>query len=42
VRAKVALTRVSQEPHHLYTSPNIIRTIKQRRMKWAGYVEQRV
>jgi hypothetical protein len=25
---------------HLYSSPNIIRMIKSRRMRWAGHVEQ--
>jgi hypothetical protein len=24
--------------HNLYSSPNIIRQIKSRRMRWAGYV----
>jgi hypothetical protein len=28
----------SNELHDLYTSPNIIRIIKSRRMKWAGHV----
>jgi hypothetical protein len=28
----------SQELHNLYSSPNIIRIIKSRRMKWAGHV----
>jgi hypothetical protein len=26
------------EPHNLYTSPDIIRHIKSRRMRWAGHV----
>jgi hypothetical protein len=26
------------ELHHLYSSPNIIRQIKSRRMRWAGHV----
>jgi hypothetical protein len=26
------------EYHHLYSSPNIIRQIKSRRMRWVGYV----
>jgi hypothetical protein len=28
----------SEELHHLYSSPNIIRQIKSRRMRWAGHV----
>jgi hypothetical protein len=28
----------SEELHNLYSSPNIIRQIKSRRMRWAGYV----
>jgi hypothetical protein len=28
----------NKELYSLYSSPNIIRTIKSRRMKWAGYV----
>jgi hypothetical protein len=28
----------NEELHNLYSSPNIIRQIKSRRMKWAGYV----
>jgi hypothetical protein len=28
----------SEEPHNLYTSPNIIRQIKSRQMRWAGHV----
>jgi hypothetical protein len=28
----------SEELHILYSSPNIIRQIKSRRMKWAGHV----
>jgi hypothetical protein len=28
----------SEEPHILYSSPNIVRQIKSRRMKWAGHV----
>jgi hypothetical protein len=28
----------NEELHNLYSSPNIIRTIKSRRMKWAGHV----
>jgi hypothetical protein len=28
----------SEELHNLYTSPNIIRMIKSRRMRWAGCV----
>jgi hypothetical protein len=27
-----------EELHNLYSSPNVIRIIKSRRMKWAGYV----
>jgi hypothetical protein len=28
----------NEELHNLYSSPNIIRIIKSRRMRWAGYV----
>jgi hypothetical protein len=28
----------NEELHNVYSSPNIIRTIKSRRMKWAGHV----
>jgi hypothetical protein len=28
----------NEELHNLYSSPSIIRIIKSRRMKWAGYV----
>jgi hypothetical protein len=28
----------SEELHNLYSSSNIIRMIKSRRMRWAGYV----
>jgi hypothetical protein len=28
----------NEEPHSLYSSPNKIRMIKSRRMRWAGYV----
>jgi hypothetical protein len=28
----------NKEPYVLYCSPNIIRVIKSRRLKWAGYV----
>jgi hypothetical protein len=28
----------NEERHNLYTSSNIIRTIKSRRMRWAGHV----
>jgi hypothetical protein len=28
----------NEERHNLYSSPNIIRMIKSRRMKWAGHV----
>jgi hypothetical protein len=31
----------NEELHHFYASPNIIRTIKSRRMRWAEYVERR-
>jgi hypothetical protein len=30
----------NEELHNLYSSPNIIRMIKSRRMKWAGHVAQ--
>jgi hypothetical protein len=28
----------SDELHNLYSSPNIVRVIKSRRMRWAGHV----
>jgi hypothetical protein len=28
----------NEELHNFYSSPNIIRMIKSRRMRWAGYV----
>jgi hypothetical protein len=28
----------NEELHNLYTSPNIIRVVKSRRVRWAGYV----
>jgi hypothetical protein len=28
----------NEEPHNLYASPNIIRAIISRRMRWAGHV----
>jgi hypothetical protein len=30
----------NEEIHNLYSSPNIIRMIKSRRMRWAGHVER--
>jgi hypothetical protein len=30
----------NEEPHNLYSSPNLIRMIKSRRMAWAGHVER--
>jgi hypothetical protein len=30
-----------EELHNLYSSPNIIRIIKSRRMRWAGHGEMR-
>jgi hypothetical protein len=30
----------NEELHNLYSLPNIIRTIKPRRMRWAGHVAQ--
>jgi hypothetical protein len=32
----------NEELHILYSSPNIIRQIKSRRMRWAGYVARMV
>jgi hypothetical protein len=29
----------NEELHNLHSSPNIIRMIKSRRMRWAGHVE---
>jgi hypothetical protein len=28
----------NEEPHDLYTSPNITRMVKSRRMRWVGHV----
>jgi hypothetical protein len=28
----------NEELHDLYTSPNVIRMVKSRRMRWAGHV----
>jgi hypothetical protein len=30
----------NEELHNLYSSPSVIRMIKTRRMRWAGYVAQ--
>jgi hypothetical protein len=30
----------NEELHNVYSSPNIIRMIKSRRMRWAGHVAQ--
>jgi hypothetical protein len=30
----------NEELHNLYSSPNIIRTIKSRTMRWAGHAAQ--
>jgi hypothetical protein len=32
------VTIVNEKIHNLYSSPNIIRMIKSRRMRWAGHV----
>jgi hypothetical protein len=32
----------NEELHDLYSSPNIVRAIKSRRMKWAGHVARMV
>jgi hypothetical protein len=31
----------NEEPHNLYSSPNIVRMIESRRMRWAGHVARR-
>jgi hypothetical protein len=31
----------NEEPNNLYSSPNIVRVIKSRRMRWAGHVARR-
>jgi hypothetical protein len=31
----------SEELHSLYSSPNIVRMIKSRRMRWAGHVARK-
>jgi hypothetical protein len=30
----------NEEPNNLYSSPNIVRVIKSRKMRWAGHVER--
>jgi hypothetical protein len=30
----------NDEPYNLYSSPNIVRVIKSRRMRWAGHLER--
>jgi hypothetical protein len=35
------LCKVNEGLHNLYSSPSIIRTIKSRRMRWAGHVARR-
>jgi len=37
-RAKEKRTLHNEELNDLYSSPNIVRVIKSRRMRWAGYV----
>jgi hypothetical protein len=32
----------NEELHNLYSSPNIIRVIKSRRIRWAGYIAHMV
>jgi hypothetical protein len=32
------MEKVAQELHNLYSSPDIIRQVKSRRMRWAGHV----
>jgi hypothetical protein len=32
------IRRQNEELHNLYASPNIIRMVKSRRMRWAGHV----
>jgi hypothetical protein len=32
--------RYNQELHDLYSSPNIVRVIKSRKIRWAGHVAQ--
>jgi hypothetical protein len=34
----VGWRKLHEELHKLYSSPNIIRMIKSKRMRWAGYV----
>jgi hypothetical protein len=31
----------NEELHNFYTSPNIVRVIKSRKLRWAGYVARR-
>ena len=31
----------NEEPNDLYSSPNIVRVIKSRRMRWAGHVARK-
>jgi hypothetical protein len=35
---KVQKPSINEELHNLYSSPNIIRMIKSRRMRWTGHV----
>ena len=38
VAIKTSISRYRLRPTDLYTSPNIVRVIKSRRMRWAGHV----
>jgi hypothetical protein len=35
---RISLQSLRNELHSLYSSPNIVRVIKSRRMRWAGHV----
>jgi hypothetical protein len=37
-QGQLYLTLTGDELHNLYSSPNIIRVIKARRLRWAGHV----
>jgi hypothetical protein len=36
----VVLPNTSEELHNLYSSPDIIKKVKSRRIRWAGHVER--
>jgi hypothetical protein len=38
IKLSLCLTKHNDQLHSLYSSPNIVRVIKSRRMRWAGHV----